>query len=114
MAVGKHVVIQMTSRHTADHELDKSLRTKLVKMAKTTNQRNSTTSRIFLSLKTFILVVNVVIILTCTATLIFQGSKCLMRYFSSDTKAILSVKKTGEATFLAFTICPRSLLDLRD
>ena len=60
-----------------------------------------------MSLKTFILILNFIIVLACTATLIFQGSQCFIRYFSADTKAILSVKPTGQATFLALTICPR-------
>lgn len=58
------------------------------------------------SLKNIILVINIVIILACTGTLLFQGSKCLSRYLASDTKAIMSVRPTGETTFLAFTICP--------
>jgi len=28
------------------------------------------------------------------------------RYLTGDTKAILSVRETGDATFLAFTVCP--------
>lgn len=53
-----------------------------------------------------ILVINVFVVLACTGGLIFQGSQCLKRFWDSETKAILSVKPSGEATFLAFTFCP--------
>lgn len=42
----------------------------------------------------------------CTIVLLWQLSKCLSRYLQYETTAILSVKKTGETTFLAFTVCP--------
>ncbi|TRY78400.1 hypothetical protein TCAL_10416 [Tigriopus californicus] len=53
-----------------------------------------------------VLFINVFVVLACTGGLIFQGSQCLKRFWDSETKAILSVKPSGEATFLAFTFCP--------
>ena len=38
--------------------------------------------------------------------LLIQGQKCFDRYFHYDTTAILSVRPTGDAAFLSFTICP--------
>lgn len=64
-------------------------------------------SRWYMSLKTIVFAINLLIVLACTATLIFQGSQCLIRFFRTDTKAILSVKPTGDATFFALTVCPR-------
>ena len=61
----------------------------------------------FLSFKSFAIAVNIFIILICTATLVYQASQCIMRWLGEETKAILSVKRSGEATFLALSICPR-------
>ena len=36
----------------------------------------------------------------------FQGSQCLIRWFGAETKAILSVRPTGDSTFVALTFCP--------
>lgn len=56
--------------------------------------------------RNLILMIKLAIIVTCTLLLFVQSEKCFKRYFQFDTTATLSVKPTGEATFLAFSICP--------
>lgn len=53
-----------------------------------------------------LILIKVVIIIGCTTALLIQGQKCFERYFKYETTAILSVKPTGDAPFLSFTICP--------
>ncbi|TRY78401.1 hypothetical protein TCAL_10417 [Tigriopus californicus] len=56
--------------------------------------------------RNLVLTIKVAIVITCTVLLFVQSEKCFKRYFQYDTTATLSVKPTGEATFLAFSICP--------
>ena len=51
-------------------------------------------------------IINVSIILTSTIILFIQAKTCIERFIQSDTKAIISEKRTGDTTFIAFTICP--------
>ena len=49
--------------------------------------------------KALALLTNLIIVGSCTFTLLFQGSKCVERYFEADTKAILKGKKTKASSF---------------
>ena len=73
-------------------------------------------------------VINLIIIFSCTGTLIYQSKTSLDRFLDYETKAILtgmtniifsssgkgphtnsnilSVKPTGDVSFVAFTVCP--------
>ena len=52
------------------------------------------------------LTINVLVIVGCTLGLAFQASQCIRRYWKAETKIVLKIKPTGEATYLALTICP--------
>ena len=51
-------------------------------------------------------IINVSIILVSTVILFIQAKTCIERFIESDTKAIITEKRTGDTTFIAFTICP--------
>ena len=51
-------------------------------------------------------IINVSIILVSTVILFIQAKTCIKRFIQSETKAIISEKRTGDTTFIAFTICP--------
>ena len=53
-----------------------------------------------------LILIKITIIIGCTSALLIQGRKCFERYFNYETTAILSVRPTGNAPFLSFTICP--------
>ena len=59
-----------------------------------------------LTLDNFILLLKVVIVLICISVLCWQVRKCLDRYLQYDTTTTLSVKRTGDSTFVALTVCP--------
>lgn len=56
--------------------------------------------------KRLIDVINIFIAITCTGLLAYQTKVCLEKYLQSETRTVLKIKPTGDATFLAFTICP--------
>ena len=51
-------------------------------------------------------IINVTIILTSSIILFIQGKSCIERYVQANTKAIITEERTGDTTFIAFTICP--------
>ena len=50
--------------------------------------------------------INLTIILACSGSLIFQAVLNIQKYLKYETRTLLTVKNTGDTTFLAFTICP--------
>lgn len=62
--------------------------------------------RLFCSLESLVLLVKMTIVVMCSSALFVQGLRCFLRYLDYQTSTILSVKPTGKAPFMAFTICP--------
>ena len=53
-----------------------------------------------------VLLVKALIVLLCACALFVQSGRCLVRYLDKATSTILSVRPTGQAPFMAFTLCP--------
>ena len=68
--------------------------------------KSKQTKRQNYGLKYCLTAVNFAIVFACTCVLSLQIKGSVTKYLSFDTKAIISVKRTGDVTFIAFTVCP--------
>ena len=53
-----------------------------------------------------VFVINFLVTLLCTLGLLIQCNNCVQRWLAKETSTITSVKHSGDATFVAFTLCP--------